>query len=310
MGKKCSVEKCTSDSTKPEHTGVTFHKVPPHTDIRPKWLSLCRIPADKTETKLLYVCSRHFLRADFCSFKGKKYMLRQGVLPSVFPWDKSRLEAIKAEVSIKKDVVVPKKRGPKKKEVKPTEAPTSNPEVEPKLEPEIKVKPLEIKTETEEPPNQDEPSKDTSIITPEINIEIKTETPIINEDSNNETDPFDQHQMSQNTSPVSSAPISFTINSRIEVLDNNNVWHPAKINEVDYEEDEVLIHLEKSTNKCDEWISMSSPRLRPVQPKSSEVFAVNERCMAVWSDSRKFPGTVTKKLGNGKIFFFNVMLNV
>ncbi|KAL1491319.1 hypothetical protein ABEB36_011932 [Hypothenemus hampei] len=273
MGRKCSVENCFSDSTKPEHTGVTFHKVPLHADIRPKWLSLCRISNDKTINKLLYVCSRHFLRADFCNFKGKKYMLKQGVLPSVFPWDKSKLEAIKAVVKKepenfkKKDVDMPKKREStrsKKKEVKTNEAPSTEDETTAEPE-EVASEPYHVDT--------------------------------LKEDPQTKFDAFDQHQTSQTASPVC-VPISFTINSQIEVLDNNSIWHTAKISEVDYEENEVLIHFEKSLNKCDEWISMSSPRLRSIQAKLVNKFEIGERCMATWSDSRKFPATVTKILEN------------
>lgn len=138
----------------------------------------------------------------------------------------------------------------------------------------------------------------------DIKEETKSESQISIEDNKvqdvlDKIDPFDKHQRSQNASPVK-VPISFNINSRIEVMDNNNVWHLAKINEVDYEESEVLIHFEKAVNKCDEWISMSSPRLRPFQPKPLENFEIGDRCMATWTDYRKFPATITKKLSNGE----------
>jgi PHD finger protein 20 len=106
-------------------------------------------------------------------------------------------------------------------------------------------------------------------------------------------------------------PINFAINSRIEALDNNNTWYPARVVEEDYEENEVLIHFEKFSSKYDEWICMDSPRLRPLQSSTSsssqsstkksqpEQYAVGERCLASWSDARKFPATVTKVLANG-----------
>lgn len=290
MGRKCSVENCTSDSTKPEHTGVTFHKVPHHSDVRPKWLSLCRIPDDKTNAKLLYVCSRHFLRADFCSFKGKKYMLRQGVLPSVFPWDKSRLEAIKAEVSSKKVVNVSKKKDKLKAKRKDDE---DGDEVLSSKTDGLNnvVLASDVEMETDVKIEFDDLSKSTA------NLGGTSEIKVTTDDIKEEIDAFDQHQRSQET-PTSSLPISFAINSRIEVLDNNNIWYPAKINEVDYEENEVLIHFEKFSNKYDEWISMTSPRLRPFQVKFLDKYEVGERCMAIWSDSRKFPATVSKILEN------------
>ncbi|XP_050306838.1 PHD finger protein 20 isoform X3 [Anthonomus grandis grandis] len=299
MGRKCSVQNCGSDSTKREHAGVTYHKVPLHTDIRPKWISLCRIPEEENTSKVLYVCSRHFLRADFCNFKGKKYMLRQGVLPSVFPWDKSKLHAIKAEVTIKKEVEVAPKKGQKTKSVPKQRKKKLLGNAAEVSQPAADVK-VEIKQETEDAPDggPSAPINETLLDTlkHEIKSEVAEESDSKQEISVPQTDPFDQHQMSQNT--PAATPISFNIGSRIEVLDNNSVWQPAKVNEVDYEESEVLIHFEKSSNKYKEWIPMASPRLRPVQPKVAEKFEIGERCMAYWCDNRKFPAQITKALDN------------
>lgn len=266
MGRKCSVEGCLSDSNRLEDIGVTFHKVPMHSDVRPKWMSLCRIPEDKKLVKIIYVCSRHFLRADFCNFKGKKYMLKQGVLPSVFPWDKSKLEAIKAEASIKKE-------------------PTDDAGVSLKAE-------------------QNEERKFARKLEPEgIKMEIECEDPIIQGnlkvEPKEKLDAFEKSKLAQNTT----SPMTFAINSRIEALDFNNEWYPAKIVEVDYEENEVLIHFEKFSSKYDEWICMNSSRLRPFQAptkKPIEKYIVGERCLAAWSDARKFPATVTKLMEHGK----------
>lgn len=250
MGRKCNVADCPSDANRPEDVGVTFHKLPMHPDLRPKWMDLCRIPDDKKLVKILYVCSRHFLRADFCNFKGKKYMLRQGVLPSVFPWDKSKLKAIKAEAVAKKDDSANVMRN----ESESTE---------------IKQEPLELVTD--------------------INLEPGCESDV---------------KMPQ--------ALNFTINSKIEALDFNNDWFLATIVEVDYEENEVLIHFDDVPTKSDEWISMNSSRLRapqitqkdiekPIEGKNMvEQYTVGERCLAAWSDNRKFPATVTKVVENGK----------
>lgn len=227
MGRRCSVESCLSDSNRPEDTGVTFHKIPTHSDIRPKWLSLCRIPDDKRDTKIIYICSRHFLNADFCNFKGRKYMLKQGVLPSVFPWSKLKKTDEKTE---------------RKAETKPA-----------------------VEKAEKQPAMQS------------ATIEQKAKT---------------LH------TPYGS--MNFTINSPIEALDFNDTWSLARIVEVDYEENEVLIHFEKCSSKHDEWICMDSARLRPLQP-IGEVFEVGERCMASWSDARKFPATVQKIVEKGEL---------
>ncbi|KAJ8979551.1 hypothetical protein NQ317_017700 [Molorchus minor] len=275
MGRKCSVKDCLSDSNRSEDMGVTFHKVPMHPDVRPKWISLCRIPEDKKLVKIIYVCSRHFLRADFCNFKGKKYMLRQGVLPSVFPWDKSKLEAMKAEASVKKEVSAEECDLEKvKKEESGDSSGDDN---------------VEIKTEFEE-----------DIKSEVIEGENKIEAEKIKVEPKEKLDEFEKSKLAQ----VSSASMNFAINSRIEALDFNNEWYPAKIVEVDYEENEVLIHFEKFSSKYDEWICMNSSRLRPLQTyttkKSIPVakYVVGERCLAAWSDYRKFPATVTKVMEN------------
>lgn len=258
MGRKCSVESCLSDSNRPEDTGVTFHKVPLHSDIRPKWMSLCRIPEDKKSIKVIYICSRHFLNADFCSFKGRKYMLRQGVLPSVFPWNKLKKESKKKSVD------------------------------------EVKVEPSDVQHDVEVNEEQ----------APIENLEVLTQS--------TDEKPSDTHAeaptVEQNVKKVVQTPqgaINFAINEHIEALDFNQSWNSAKIVEIDYEENEVLIHFDKYSSKHDEWICMDSARLRPLQPDvpkegCTEKFVLGERCMASWSDARKFPATVQKVLEQGK----------
>lgn len=103
--------------------------------------------------------------------------------------------------------------------------------------------------------------------------------------------------------------LTFAPNTRIEALDFNQSWCPAKIVEVDYQENEVLVHFEKYSSKYDEWICMNSNALRaykespiiaPEEKKSVvETFSIGERCMASWSDSRKFPATINKVLDKG-----------
>ncbi|XP_019869828.1 PHD finger protein 20 isoform X3 [Aethina tumida] len=292
MGRKCSVESCFSDSGRSEDAGVTFHKVPIHSDIRPKWFSLCRISNDKKNVKVIYVCSRHFLRADFCNFKGKKYMLRQGVLPSVFPWDKSKLEAIKVKIE-KPDGQVESAKEPIKTgdqiKLEPAEKINFEP-TEIKNEPESSdespmhaSEPMEVDTTT----NEDQTDENKLIPDNEIKVEDKS---------------AEEKKEDEKVKCTSASGINFSIDSKLEALDFNNIWYPARIVEVDYEENEVLIHFEKFSSKFDEWICMDSPRLRPLQPPGkktvAEEFAVGERCSAAWSDSRKFPATVTKIVGN------------
>ncbi|KAL3281097.1 hypothetical protein HHI36_004321 [Cryptolaemus montrouzieri] len=284
MGRKCGVEGCLSDSNRIEDVGVTFHKVPMQSEVRAKWLKVCRIPEEKKSVKVVYVCSRHFLRADFCNFKGKKYMLRQGVFPSVFPWDKSKLEAIKSEKHQNK--IQMGNTNKKQVDEAKTEATSVSTSIKKEIKEEVVTKKEDIKSE------------------PVLETKVKIED-------------------------VTSGTIDFSINNHIFALDFNNRWYPAKIVEVDEEENEVLIHFENNANEYDEWICMDSPRLRPFDSQeivqnieestsadtivnedseepstvsviedskkiATQTFEVGERCLAYWSEKRKFPATVTK----------------
>ncbi|XP_063700645.1 uncharacterized protein LOC134830957 [Culicoides brevitarsis] len=97
-----------------------------------------------------------------------------------------------------------------------------------------------------------------------------------------------------------SSSINFVIGTKLEAQDFEGGWHEASIVEVDSDEGEVLIHFiknekQKSATLSDEWIPMDSSRLRPPQvTKKSEGFAIGEKCMARWNDSRKFPATVQR----------------
>ncbi|XP_060517571.1 uncharacterized protein LOC132696637 [Cylas formicarius] len=232
MGRKCRVESCSSDSNRAEDTGVTFHKMPLHNDLRPKWISLCRIPEDKKSVKVIYVCSRHFLRADFCNFKGKRYMLKHGVLPSVFPWDKSKLEAIKAKAVIKKETNLNIERPRKGKNAMGFRVEESNIKIDTKLNEKAEWSDFVVKQEETE--------------------------------ENEEVNDFEERLKIAQTSAAktdeasvgSSSHINFTINSRLEVLDNNSFWYRTKIPKVDYEQNEIVINYEKFSNKYNEWIPM------------------------------------------------------
>lgn len=50
----------------------------------------------------------------------------------------------------------------------------------------------------------------------------------------------------------------------------------------------------------DEWIPMDSSRLRVPVEKSPIEFKPGDRCLARWTDSRKFPATVVRPLENSK----------
>ncbi|XP_049887708.1 PHD finger protein 20 isoform X2 [Pectinophora gossypiella] len=129
--------------------------------------------------------------------------------------------------------------------------------------------------------------------------------------------------------------MALSVGSKVEAKDFTELWHTAQITEVDYDEMEVLVHYDDATKRHDEWISVSSPRLRPmgsapppepipeppvslnpvveitplpamikdepkVEDKPKLTYAVGERCLARWRDNRRFIATINQDLGNGK----------
>ncbi|KAG6447977.1 PHD finger protein 20 isoform X3 [Manduca sexta] len=145
--------------------------------------------------------------------------------------------------------------------------------------------------------------------------------------------PLPKYNSISSADKVASGSISLSVGSRIEAKDFGDEWHPAEIVEVDYDEMEVLVRYEpynKSISRHDEWISVSSPRLRPttssatakrdtvedkmpepvaqvkeeikevkVEEKAKLTFTVGERCLARWRDNRRFMATIQNDLGNG-----------
>ncbi|GJQ67326.1 hypothetical protein Trydic_g8225 [Trypoxylus dichotomus] len=208
-------------------------------------------------------------------------MLRQGVLPSVFPWNKNKIEVksdkIKGEVE-----EIDKNDEGNNEECSKTE---NMPEIVPQIKFEV----------TEQDFNAS-----TSLV-------LKSEKDILDMANLKEevVSPNQSTTIEQKVKTVETAtgPLTFAPNTRIEALDFNQSWCPAQIVEVDYQENEVLVHFEKYSNKYDEWICMNSSTLRALSTnttnssgtsKKIETYEIGERCLATWTNARKFPATVSK----------------
>ncbi|CAH1775914.1 unnamed protein product [Owenia fusiformis] len=98
--------------------------------------------------------------------------------------------------------------------------------------------------------------------------------------------------------------IIWAAGGKVEAMDYQKKWFPAKIMEVDDKELEVLIHFDGWNQRYDEWISMDSDRLRPMArhsdrktdkgkkfTKCSE-FKPGEQVYAKWTDCRLYPAKV------------------
>nr|CAD7397119.1 unnamed protein product [Timema poppensis] len=109
--------------------------------------------------------------------------------------------------------------------------------------------------------------------------------------------------------------INFHPGLRLEAKDlGNDKWYGVKVVEVDWVEEDVLIHFEKWSQRYDEWISMDSPRLRSPQksepqPESKPIsfFNVGDEVMAAWTDNRRYPAKVKAVAPNNKfeVVFFD-----
>ncbi|XP_046393390.1 uncharacterized protein LOC124161192 isoform X3 [Ischnura elegans] len=104
--------------------------------------------------------------------------------------------------------------------------------------------------------------------------------------------------------------VDFTPGARLEARDFTERWYAAKVVEVDWEEEEVLVHFEKWSSRFDEWISMDSPRLRPPTlptNRSKVQYREGEKVMAYWLDRQKYPAKVLKVLPNDnyEIMFYD-----
>lgn len=87
--RRCNIAGCKSIAGRQQHRGVTFHTFPTNPVIRQNWLTNCRFSANKTITKSVLICSRHFRRVDFQPLKNNKYLLKPGSEPTIFPWTQS-----------------------------------------------------------------------------------------------------------------------------------------------------------------------------------------------------------------------------
>ncbi|XP_058985010.1 uncharacterized protein LOC131805629 [Musca domestica] len=278
MGRKCCIAGCTSTSRLPEHHGVTYHSFPADENTRSIWIKNTKINSDRQITKSVLVCSRHFRRADFQPQRSGKYLLKQKVFPTVFPWGKVDAAQIEEDLEFLNSATP---------SVPPTAVLTASADsVDEDTKATVAATVAQIMAQTAE-----------------LNAAaaaLKNEKPGENLDDST-------HDLGVVASPgVKYEPVtSFNPGARLEAQDFEGVWHSARIVEVDNDDREVLIKFEK-TGKVkstivgtEEWIPMNSSRLRQkISTKPIPVFTLEEKCLARWSGPRKFPGTVKKILGN------------
>ncbi|XP_061382783.1 uncharacterized protein LOC116770086 isoform X1 [Danaus plexippus] len=349
--KKCCVENCNSSSTRPEDIGVTYHKFPKDKTLRDLWSLVTHYKQTNIDSTT-YVCSRHFCKIDFQIYEDSKYILRSDSIPSIFSWIQrdtdtkiQQLESNMDEPNISgaaSPVNESSDGGAANLNTSSSSKESEGENVEAIMK-FIEEQEQEIKKQQNESQSEKIASDQNVPLTHNDNIDNNDNNQVFSDiaepmviatsvmdmilseseakiDTRKNIKPIPQ-KLSKNDKGNS---VSLSVGSKVEAKDYGEFWHSAQIVEVDYDEMEVLVHYENTHNKPDEWISVSSPRLRltnnptqstparnvrtEIKPEKEEVkveekpkqqFVVGERCLARWRDNRRFIATILTDLGNG-----------
>lgn len=296
MGRRCCIAGCSSSSRLPEHQGVTYHSFPLDPNTRSVWLRLTRLSSERQITKSVLVCSRHFRRVDFQPQRSGKYLLKQKVFPTVFPWGKRTAAEIEADNEFLKSVFSNSVPNTSLIAI-PTRPPSA---IEEDTKATVAATVAQIMAQTAEL-NASGPSSSINMKTSKSETKMK-ENVVISMESSTVSSP----STSTSSNQVRFEPVTvFSTGARLEAQDFDGIWHPARIVEVDNDDCEVLIKFEKTGKSksiivgSEEWIPMNSTRLRKkIATKPLPTFMLEEKCMARWSGPKKFPGTIKKILSN------------
>ncbi|XP_063406855.1 PHD finger protein 20-like protein 1 isoform X2 [Mytilus trossulus] len=89
---------------------------------------------------------------------------------------------------------------------------------------------------------------------------------------------------------------------KIEAMDFIEKWYPAKIIEIDEDDIAVLVHFEGWNQRYDQWMDMSSEKIRPKARHSgrkekrkslNNEFKVGDQVYARWTDCKMYPAKIT-----------------
>ncbi|XP_058831300.1 uncharacterized protein LOC131689929 [Topomyia yanbarensis] len=283
--RKCIIKDCPSTSARSEDRGVTYHKIPANESVKKKWVIACQLPDSFVINKGSNVCSRHFRKADFQDFKGTKYVLKFGAVPTIFSWtiasapskkkkDETEKGKSEEEIVVKQENVA-EESFPVKIETSSVEE--SEEKIVVKQDPEEKKEEsIDVKKEANddkkeikhEVADDDIVLKDslvTSLIKPKRKSASKRKSspkrattarvpsakklrksePPLSTSKDKKTSHSPRKSTSATLS-LSQSPINFTPGTKIEAQDFAGKWHPAKLGEVDTEDREVLVQFEKN----------------------------------------------------------------
>lgn len=235
--RRCTIVGCSSLSGHEEHRNITFHTIPLNMSIRKIWLENCKIPKTRNITKSILVCSRHFLPTDFQPTKNDKNHLKQGIVPTIFPW--GTMQAVDTSLVSSSDA--------NSNSSKSCDSPAPSDETAPTT----KVL-SSIKAEKLSALKQRSVSADEHLGT----AHTSSDKSMPRKSLDSSTWGINKYKSAANITSLTTEDLSkkkqdfvskFKSGMSLEAQDFNEIWHNAQIMEVDHGEKEVFIHFIKDT---------------------------------------------------------------
>lgn len=306
--RKCCITGCPSISIRPEDRRITFHRFPANNQIRDVWIVNSRLDPNFHITKSTNVCSRHFLKDDFQDSKGKKILLKQNVVPSIFPWSNEEAEASTPPPTKKKrksSATTSKVAETKKtKLTKSSKSTTTRDEARKNASNSISEAIIPLKKENE--PVKKKPKNINFVAGTKVEAQDFNEQWHVAEIMEVDLDErealihFDKNQLnkislSDEWIPMDSCRLR-ALSSPLTVTESVKS-ESVKLGTAKFEIAK-LEPVEKATNAPASTTSKAIKSAANAVTVES-VFKVGDKCLARWSDSRKFRATIQKILGNG-----------
>lgn len=237
--KRCNVPGCKSAQNRVEDAGVTFHQLPANLPTRLIWLKASRCGDSNNNNNNVKVCSRHFREADFKLIKNK-YFLVKGTYPTIFPWGVYTHAAEKAPED-DDPVSATGEEDPLADAVPPLDSSAVASEL-----PSLPV--VMVKEEPETAPAAAKVKRESAAVKRHSIAAVETikKEPI----DAAEAGPKRLMRKSMESATTSLAKkVEPVAGKEIQAMDFQNVWHKAKIVEVDLVERELLIHFEDNNKE-------------------------------------------------------------
>lgn len=240
--RRCAVDGCKSISGQQQHQGVKFHTFPINLATRKIWTDNCRIAKSRNITKSVLVCSRHFRRADFLPLKNNKHFLKNGAVPTIFPWGNLPYHEIgnaNAATKIKNTESRVDKEHVDSKTGSSSSETTKKQSVRQKSLSNVDANVKHRSASAEEKNNENRSLAD------KLNTRKSLDSATVSAKNAEKVS-----QSNEATKPAGGTSTeliaSLVSGAKLEAQDFSGSWHNANVVEVDHGEQEVLINFEKT----------------------------------------------------------------